>query len=261
MIAGHTPSGTWRHTLDYGRITCLSCSVLTYNFALGKRKSLRILRVAIRRFFVYFLFDPAAPCSYSLPVSAAPAVPLAIPFFLAISAASSGFVPVCPGSVNFSLISLLTAVGSCSFIFAGVIGSLSLYGVKGSSFLPLSVPGAPSSYLSVLVSLLEVCICFRRSPSVLASLARVWISADVGSVSLSNLAITGFWNIVMMNLSYSLSHDYKLVSNPFNIPHINAIICSYVFVNYFCPFYINLLTSSFTFCTHSRLWCHKWHSM
>ena len=41
-----------------------------------------------------YLFDPAAPCSYSLPVSDAPAVPLAMPFFLAISAASSGFVPV-----------------------------------------------------------------------------------------------------------------------------------------------------------------------
>src|SRR5215217_3480933 len=44
---------------------------------------------------------PAAPCSYSLPVSAAPAIPLAIPFFLAISAASSGFVPVRPGSTIF----------------------------------------------------------------------------------------------------------------------------------------------------------------
>src|SRR5215208_4656970 len=92
-----------------------------------------------------YLFAPAAPCSYSLPVSAAPAVPLAIPFFLAISAASSGLVPVCPGSVILSVISLLTAVGSCSFIFAGVMGSFSLYSVKESSFLPISVPGAPSS--------------------------------------------------------------------------------------------------------------------
>src|SRR5918999_115413 len=156
MIAGHTPSGTWRHTLDYGRITCLSCSVLTHNFALGKRKSLRILKVAIRRFFVYYLFDPAAPCSYSLPVSAAPAVPLAIPFFLAISAASSGFVPVCPGSVIFSLISLLTAVGSCSFIFAGVIGSFSLYDVNGSSLMPISVPAAPCSYAALPLELEEV---------------------------------------------------------------------------------------------------------
>src|SRR5918992_5132055 len=172
MIAGHTPSGTWRHTLDYGRITCLSCSVLTHNFALGKRKSLRILRVAIRRFFVYFLFDPAAPCSYSLPVSAAPAVPLAIPFFLAISAASSGFVPVCPGSTIFwSPESLLTAVGSCSFIFAGVMGSFSLYDVNGSSFLPLSVPGAPSSYAPVPPEVEEAYLLSSlRSLSVIVSL-------------------------------------------------------------------------------------------
>ncbi len=33
----------------------------------------------------YSLVPPAAPCSYLLPVSAAPAVPLAIPLFLAIS--------------------------------------------------------------------------------------------------------------------------------------------------------------------------------
>jgi hypothetical protein len=41
-----------------------------------------------------YLFDPAAPCSYWSPVSAAPAVPFAIPLLLAISRASSGFVPV-----------------------------------------------------------------------------------------------------------------------------------------------------------------------
>src|ERR671918_514553 len=126
-------------------------------------------------YLLLYLFAPAAPCSDLEPVSAAPAVPLAIPFFLAISAASSGLVPVCPGSVIFSVISLLTAVGSCSFIFAGVIGSFSLYEVRGSSFLPVSVPGAPSSYLPVLVSfsLVEVCICFCCSASVLASLTRV----------------------------------------------------------------------------------------
>src|SRR5918911_391034 len=103
-------------------------------------------------YLLLYLFDPAAPCSDLEPVSAAPAVPLAIPFFLAISLASSGLVPppVCPGSTIFSVISLLTAVGSCSFIFAGVIGSLSLYDVKGSSFLPVSVPGAPSSIVDVL---------------------------------------------------------------------------------------------------------------
>ena len=46
-------------------------------------------------------FVPAAPCSSLLPVFAAPAVPLAIPFFLANSAASSGFGPTCPGSTIF----------------------------------------------------------------------------------------------------------------------------------------------------------------
>src|SRR5919198_3524299 len=93
----------------------------------------------------YYSFVPAAPCSYLLPVSVAPAVPLAIPFFLAISFASSGLAASCPGSTIFSVISLFTAVGSCSFIFAGVIGSFSLYSFSESSFLPTSVPGAPSS--------------------------------------------------------------------------------------------------------------------
>src|SRR5919202_387659 len=93
-----------------------------------------------------YLLDPAAPCSYSLPVSAAPAVPFVIPLRLAFSAASWLFL-VWPGSEIFSLISLFTAVGSCSFIFEGVIGSFSLYSVNGSSFLPISVPGPPSSNL------------------------------------------------------------------------------------------------------------------
>jgi hypothetical protein len=59
-----------------------------------------------------YLFDPAAPCSYWSHVSPAPAVPFAIPLLLAISRASSGFVPVCPGSVIFSVISRLTAVSA-----------------------------------------------------------------------------------------------------------------------------------------------------
>src|ERR671918_163776 len=105
-----------------------------------------MLRTQYSSILLTYLFAPAAPCSYSLPVSAAPAVPLAIPFFLAISAASSELVPVCPGSVILSVISLLTAVGSCSFSFAGVIASFSLYSFSGSSFLLFSVPGAPSSY-------------------------------------------------------------------------------------------------------------------
>src|SRR5919198_5200818 len=96
-------------------------------------------------YYCLYLFAPAAPCSYSLPVSAAPAVPFVIPRLLPFSAASWLLVPVCPDSEIFSLISLFTAVGSCSFIFAGVIGSFSLYSVNGSSFLPISVPGPPSS--------------------------------------------------------------------------------------------------------------------
>src|SRR5213080_2605958 len=79
----------------------------------------------------YYLFVPAAPCSYSSPVSAAPAVPLAIPLLLAISFAASGFGTSFPDSTILSVISLFTAVGSCSFIFAGVIGSFSLYSVMG----------------------------------------------------------------------------------------------------------------------------------
>ena len=64
-----------------------------------------------------------------------------------------------------------------------------------------------------------------------------------------------------MNLRYSLSHNYKLVSNSFNISYIDIIGCSYMFVNYFCPFDMNLFTSDITSCVHSRLWCVKWHSM
>src|SRR5919109_2202107 len=108
-----------------------------------------MLRTQYSSLLLVYLFAPAAPCSYSLPVSAAPAVPLAIPFFLAISAASSGLVPGCPGSVIFSVISLFTAVGSCSFSFAGVMGSFSLYSFSGSSFLLFSVPAAPSSYSDI----------------------------------------------------------------------------------------------------------------
>src|ERR671916_294411 len=56
-----------------------------------------------------YLFDPAAPCSYWSPVSPAPAVPFAIPLVLAISRASSGFVPIlirhaCGGINNYLLI-------------------------------------------------------------------------------------------------------------------------------------------------------------
>src|SRR5215212_6144563 len=135
-----------------------------------------MLRTQYSSILLTYLFAPAAPCSYSLPVSAAPAVPLAIPFFLAISAASSGLVPVCPGSVILSVISLLTAVGSCSFSFAGVIASFSLYSFSGSSFLPFSVPGAPSSYS-------EVC-----SPLVVSeerrSLASITLSLTLSLISL-----------------------------------------------------------------------------
>src|SRR5919112_3696903 len=112
-----------------------------------------MLRTQYPSILLTYLFAPAAPCSYSLPVSAAPAVPLAIPFFLAISAASSGLVPVCPVSVIFSVISLFTAVGSCSFIFAGVIGSFSLYDVNGSSLMPVSVPAVPCSYAALPLEL------------------------------------------------------------------------------------------------------------
>ena len=37
---------------------------------------------------MHYLFAPAAPCSYSLPVSAAPAVPFVIPLLLAFSVGS-----------------------------------------------------------------------------------------------------------------------------------------------------------------------------
>src|SRR5919202_2725987 len=94
---------------------------------------------------IYYLFAPAAPCSYSLPVSADPAVPFAIPLLLALSFAASGFGTSFPDSTICSVISLFTSVGSCSLILAGVIGSFSLYSVNGSSFLPISVPGPPSS--------------------------------------------------------------------------------------------------------------------
>src|SRR5438094_9967469 len=76
--------------------------------------------------FVY-LFDPADPCSYSLPVSAAPAVPFVIPLLLAFSAASWLLVVCPPSAIFWSLESLLTAVGSCCFIFACDIVSFSLY--------------------------------------------------------------------------------------------------------------------------------------
>jgi hypothetical protein len=120
-------------------------SLLHSGEAATKRLSFEKIKIFRVIFYLFtYLFVPAAPCSSLLPVFAAPAVPLAISFFLAISAAYSGFGPTCPGSTIFSLISLSTAVGSCSFIFAGVIGSFSLYDVNGSSFLPVSVPGAPS---------------------------------------------------------------------------------------------------------------------
>src|SRR5215216_7713312 len=138
--------------------------------------------------FIY-LSVPAEPCSNSLPVSDAPAVPLAIPFFLASSAASFVSVPCLPGSTIFSVISLFTAVGSCSLIFAGVIGSFSLYSFKESSFLPVSVPGAPSSNVDVMpCSLADEEDDDISAPG--ASLDNARISSGVGSVSLSNLALT-----------------------------------------------------------------------
>jgi hypothetical protein len=63
--------------------------------------------------FIY-LFDPVAPCSYSLPVSAAPAAPFAIPLLVAHSFSASGFGTSFPPSVIFSVTSLCTAVGSFS---------------------------------------------------------------------------------------------------------------------------------------------------
>jgi hypothetical protein len=47
------------------------------------------------------LFDPAASCSYSLPVSAAPTVPFATPLLLARSVGDSGLDTSVPPSVIF----------------------------------------------------------------------------------------------------------------------------------------------------------------
>jgi hypothetical protein len=67
------------------------------------KKIMTIERAKILNFILFtYLFDPAAPCSYSLPVSPAPAVPLVMPLFLAFSLASSVLVPpCCPGSTIF----------------------------------------------------------------------------------------------------------------------------------------------------------------
>src|SRR5215212_6163478 len=149
--------------------------IIDCSYGYKENNDKRRVNIKILIFFSY-LFAPAAPCSYSLPVSSAPAVPLVMPLLLAFSLASSELVPVCPGSVIFSVISLFTAVGSCSFSFAGVIASFSLYSVNGSSFLPASVPGAPSSYS-------EVC-----SPLVVSeerrSLASITLSLTLSLISL-----------------------------------------------------------------------------
>src|SRR5215211_5827460 len=169
--------------------------IIDCSYGYKENNDKRRVNIKILIFFSY-LFAPAAPCSYSLPVSSAPAVPLVMPLLLAFSLASSGLVPpCCPGSTIFcSLGSLFTAVGSCSFILAGVIGSLSLYDVNGSSFLPASVPGTSSSYLLVpselpLISLSSSLAASLTFPS-LASSASVRISSVVGSLSLSNLDLT-----------------------------------------------------------------------
>src|ERR671933_1442797 len=95
------------------------------NIVMAKYYGLTAKRVRV--FLFIYLFDPADPCSYSLPVSAAPAVPFVMPLLRAFSAAS-WLLPVCPPSAIFwSLGSLLTAVGSCCFILAGDIGSFSSY--------------------------------------------------------------------------------------------------------------------------------------
>src|SRR5918994_5786178 len=70
-----------------------STEVISFHSAISKFKK--------KKWFVNnqinYLFVPAAPCSYSSPVSAAPAVPLVIPLLLAFSLASSGFDdPVSP---------------------------------------------------------------------------------------------------------------------------------------------------------------------
>jgi hypothetical protein len=51
----------------------------------------------------------------------------------------------------FSVISLLTAVGSCCVIFDGVIGSLDSYSVKGS--LPAALFSLPAALFSVPAAL------------------------------------------------------------------------------------------------------------
>jgi hypothetical protein len=112
-----------------------------------------------RMYIRFYLLVPAESCSYSSPVSSAPAVPFAIPLLLALSLASSGFVPTCPGSVIFSVISLFTAVGSCSFIFAGVIGSLDSYSVNGSRTAEVLV-SSESSPVTVSLAPLRVSLTF-----------------------------------------------------------------------------------------------------
>ena len=47
-----------------------------------------IKRKIIESSSMHYLFAPAAPCSYSLPVSAAPAVPFVMPLLLAFSVGS-----------------------------------------------------------------------------------------------------------------------------------------------------------------------------
>jgi hypothetical protein len=79
-----------------------------WSYKANEKKELRLCWSII-----IYLFDPVPPCSYSLPVSAAPAVPFAIPLVLAQSFSASGFGTSFPSCVILSVMSLFTAVGSC----------------------------------------------------------------------------------------------------------------------------------------------------
>src|SRR5215831_15170016 len=83
--------------------------------------------------------------SFDLIYSSEPAVHSVIPLLLAFSRASSlGEVVVSPPLI-FSVISLFTAVGSCSFIFAGDIGSLASYCVVQSYPVPSALSLEPTT--------------------------------------------------------------------------------------------------------------------
>jgi hypothetical protein len=82
------------------------------------------------------LFDPSAPCSHSLSVSAAPVAIFYISLLLTHSFASSGFGTSFPAFVIFSVISLCTAVVYALYPLQESL-VISLYSFNGSSFLPL----------------------------------------------------------------------------------------------------------------------------